>query len=956
MRIYFFKNSWKGFNKRLLIPALAVFVAAGCTSPGNTINYLFNMKENGQDTLAGYRAVHLHNGYSAQTGFGWMTAPVVAFDSANVKLTDPVLHEGLWTADSMRFRANVANGEYIVRVVTGGRPTDTTSLRVAINGQWQPDTVQIPFYRIQYRTVTRKMKITDGVLDVLIQALSPRGAAIYGIECRAATPQQSIHFTTPLQEDTADAGALSRALQQRLEKDPGNTALQNQLNTTNDYKLACYYYDGGGWSAISRATGMSLFYRLYAAIDLLEPICADPDDPLYNRALYLLARTYYWLDQEDYNLYHTEKFASYFSELKQRFPTDTLVRMYSGEQFYDEPGFDTAAHGAPRWAALQRECIKRIEKEIKWWVTQRQIDNGEMGGKYGDDVEILRWWLPAIFGADDSTGKFGYRRLADGVWASDALQDGFARRIDDVEHSAELFRDTHPSMLMMQYGDPEYVERCLQSMQHFRDVWTGVTPLGHLHFRSYYLSATEVLPNSPFGIDAALNARAILPGLWAAWYNHNPQLVDLFSRYAKAWIADAARSDNGKPAGLMPSAVAFKNDRIGGESDQWWDAHLTYDYYQWDHIGHVGELFNHILGMYGITHNDAFLAPLNKYAELMSHAVQSPPDPKAAPGTLDWALNLLVDGGVDHEPRDNAMGKLFAMAKELSGSRRYDSLIALFGMPYNQYRVTGNRQMVLEGMQELLDHARYNWPLATSEAKFTDRVYMPGSDVLMGMYTGHFGAGYEYPNPVVTWQHTGSDLAIFVNSGDSHSAHISFYNFSKTKTVTANTWQLQPGTYEIITGEDKNDDGQIDGDSVKQTVELRERVNELSLTIPGNGETVVLIKQLRAGTPAPVNAADLAINTRDISITKTSAGAMQVLCRVHNIGNRDAEQVKVQLYAGGQLVAEQSLNRLAAPNDLVPRSVVVAFDVPAAVNGMYEVRLQQAAPEFTLRNNRAAAQ
>ena len=178
MRIHLFNNNQKGFGKLLIVLLIAAFAAGGCKSPGNTANYLFNMKESRQDTLPGYHAIQLNSGFAAQAGFGWITAPTLAFDSANVKLTDPVLHEGFWTADSMRFRANVANGEYIVRVVAGGRPLDTTSLRVNINGQWQPDTVQIPFYRIQYRTITRKMTITDGMLDVFIQALSPRGLKV----------------------------------------------------------------------------------------------------------------------------------------------------------------------------------------------------------------------------------------------------------------------------------------------------------------------------------------------------------------------------------------------------------------------------------------------------------------------------------------------------------------------------------------------------------------------------------------------------------------------------------------------------------------------------------------------------------------------------------------------------------------------------------------------------------
>jgi hypothetical protein len=57
-----------------------------------------------------------------------------------------------------------------------------------------------------------------------------------------------------------------------------------------------------------------------------------------------------------------------------------------------------------------------MQKIIHWWVKEKQAANGEMGGKYGDDVELLRWWMPAIMGADDSIARLGYKRLADGIW------------------------------------------------------------------------------------------------------------------------------------------------------------------------------------------------------------------------------------------------------------------------------------------------------------------------------------------------------------------------------------------------------------------------------------------------------------------------------------------------------------------------------------------------------------
>jgi len=112
-------------------------------------------------------------------------------------------------------------------------------------------------------------------------------------------------------------------------------------------------------------------------------------------------------------------------------------------------------------------------------------------------------------------------------------------------------------------------------------------------------------------VDVPLNARAVLPGLWAAWYNRNPTLIKLFSEWGNAWVADAARTDGGKPAGVLPAAIAFVDDGIGAHTGKWYDPGLEYDYYKWESLGHVNEMQAQLIGMYGITSNTAFLKPVN---------------------------------------------------------------------------------------------------------------------------------------------------------------------------------------------------------------------------------------------------------------------------------------------------------------------------------------------------------
>ncbi|RYZ38731.1 MAG: hypothetical protein EOP49_30790, partial [Sphingobacteriales bacterium] len=541
------------------------------------------------------------------------------------------------------------NGDYYLTLSLGNKDSIPMKMLVRINDQLLPDTVSAPWYRLAYKTIRRKVVVKGEKLVVSVRGVGS-DVGLYAVELRPDNGSQSIRFNNKLEEDTVAVKAFRSKLIKQLEGDSSNLSVLNQLNIVDKYLLACYYFDGGGWSWASKETGLSLIYRMYAAADLLEQVIANADDPLYERSCYLLARIYYWLDQEDNNPAHEKKARTYFAALQKIDPGNEIIRMYLGETIKDETTPAMTQHQAPLWAVYQHEAMQRMLKVIHWWVTQKQTANGELGGKYGDDVEILRWWLPAVLGADDSLAKLGYRRLADGVWNSGILERGFAKKVDDVEHSAELFRDTHPGMFLVNYGDPEYIERCMISMQNFRDVWTGITPLGHRHFKSYYLSATQVVPQYPYGVDVAMNARALLPGLWAAWYNENPSIVQLFKEWSSSWIADAKRADNGKPAGVLPSAVGFSADRIGGDSPTWYDPKLTYDYYNWDHLGHVNELQYHLMGMYAITRDPQYLQTVNFYNDLIQAARKEKQLTTAVdPGGIDWVKQQLLSGGADHD-------------------------------------------------------------------------------------------------------------------------------------------------------------------------------------------------------------------------------------------------------------------------------------------------------------------
>ncbi len=936
--------------KQTISILITLLFLAACDRKQAGRNFLFDMGPENIAVADGYTRVDASSMYDSAKGFGWIVKPSKVFDTSNAKLYSEVLRTGVTAEDSMVFKADIPNGEYYLTVNVGNKDSVEMKMSVFVNGKIIRDTIQAQWYRLAYRTLRHKIDIKDSKAEVTVKGIGT-GAGIYGIEFRPAGSLRKTKFDTTLEQDTAAVIRLRDRLQAAFVKDSTDIDASNQLNVVNNYLLACSYFNGGGWSWASKETGLSLIYRMYAAADLLEPVLADVKDPLYEKVMYLLARIYYWLDKEDNNPNHEQEALRMFAKLKEKHPDDQLLRMYLGEKIRNENIATTGAEdNAPLWAKYQHEATQQMLDVIHWWVTKKQTANGEIGGKWGDDVEILRWWLPAVLGADDSLARLGYMRLADGVWNSGMLERGFAKKVDDVEHAAELFRDTHPGMFLVNYGDPEYVERSLISMQNFRDVWTGITSHGHRHFKSYYLSGSAVLPEYPFGVDVALNARAVLPGLWATWYTNSPELLKLFNQWCSAWVEDAVRSSNGKPAGVLPSAVAFNGDKIGGDSKEWFKPGLTYEYYDWDHMGHVNELQYHLLGMYRITGNKLFLQTVDFCKKLMSEKVDHTGQ-TLVPGSLEWVRMQLLRGGEDRDSVQHPMGKLLGMAKQLTRSSDYDSLLREYGHPYNRYTLTRDTSIIVNGLERILGTLRYNFPLLTSEVKFTDRVYIPGVNLLMGMYTGHFGAGYEFPALQASWKNTGKDIAVFVQDGNNERLEVSLYNFGKEKKIGLRTWQLGTGLYSVILGTDKNSDGIIDQEVSRTNVRLQDSVNDIELDIPSGKNLLLVVEPVGVVPPQPVAKSDLAIHTRDMKIEKRNDG-YQASIVIHNIGSANARGINVMLTIDGKVADSINVPQLEAPNDLVPRMKTVVFKSTQIVDGQrFRVSVKNNSTEVTMLNN-----
>jgi len=399
--------------------------------------------------------------------------------------------------------------------------------------------------------------------------------------------------------------------------------------------------------------------------------------------------------------------------------------------------------------------------------------------------------------------------------------------------------------------------------------------------------------------------------------------------------------------------VAFQEDRIGGHSPQWYNPQLTYTYYNWDHLGHVNELQYLLAGLYALTQKQTFLQTINTNARLMTQPLH---EKDTTTGSLYWVQQQLLSGGIDHAAGSNPMGKLFAMARQLSNSGRYDTLVDQYGAHYNRYTLHHDKKVIVQGLEEMLNSLRYNFPLLTSEVKFTDRVYIPNNSLLSGMYLGHFGAGYEYPSLLASWKNTGKDVAILVNGGDQHFLQAALYNFGQERSVQLRTWQLQPGRYCVSTGLDKNGDDSMDEVLSTDTISITERVKDVSFTLPGKQLLIVTVKQLQAYPGSIAPKADPGLTAKDIVIKPGAGNNMYVVqITLHNIGNAAAENSRVKFYVDEVVKDSTVITLLEAPDDMKARTQQILFQWKApAGKHLVRIKIEGEQPEITKLNNEAA--
>jgi len=508
-------------------------------------------------------------------------------------------------------------------------------------------------------------------------------------------------------------------------------------------------------------------------------------------------------------------------EARQAFPDNPVVRMYLGEPVpWPDSDSGTRRSGAsaerrhpsaraypadpaaPAWANLQREGLEKLADVIHWWIAERQLPDGQFGGGWGDDVEMWRWWIPVMIAFDDPVVSAAQERLSSGIFSQPHLSQGFTSRVTDVEHSNEDTTDTILPMMHLRPDDPVWKQRALRLAELMRDRWTGRNERGFLQFKAIYFSVDKVDTNAARAFDTVYHPSVIQPALLCWQRTGDPALTSLFGEWLKVWVDATVRAENGKPAGVLPSAIRWPDGGIAKTGLPWWEPFSP---------GHNDALYNWpgatrlmtstLLLAHHMTREEKYLEPIRLMAALRVKHLESP---EGEPGSEAWCTRRM----------SGFLSDALAKYRLLTGDTQHDALLRADASGYVRYRLTGDRAPLDSALRRNAEAFRSNWEAYTSEMRWTDRVmsftrnYLnhlpepappaPSPDILYSTATGDPGNPLVFPLNAVRWRTPPREIAALVTESSRSSFAAELFHFGdRPRDLDAELFLLSPGQYEL---------------------------------------------------------------------------------------------------------------------------------------------------------------
>lgn len=494
----------------------------------------------------------------------------------------------------------------------------------------------------------------------------------------------------------------------------------------------------------------------------------------------------------------------FFEKAHEAFPENRIARMYLGEPIPWARSWPEV-EGAPEWAVQQRIGLESVADIVEWWIDNRLQESGAYGGGWGDDCEMWRWWVPVLIGFEAQKIVGAQARFSDALLSQEHMKGGYMSGMTDVEHSAE---DSTDAILPMMHLAPEsdvWQGRALRLAELMRDLWTGRNERGFLQFRSTYFNVDTVHQDPQKACDTPYHVRAIQPALLYWQRTKDPALAELFTAWMDTWVDATARSENGKPAGIIPAAIHWPEGTIGGPSPDWWDPrnHSEPTLYEWPSA--MSGMTDTLLLTYHMTGDEKYLEPVRSMARTRLDYLRDPQE--GDPGSQAWCAS-----------RTGFLSGTVAKYRLLTGDKQFDDLLGSGGSPYLHFRLEGDREPLLAALSSNAKAFACNFERYTGEVRWTDRVlrfpavfsgsvklaepqfevHAPDTGLLYSTVTGDPGSVGYFPMNAVRWLTRPREIAALVTDAGPKRLLAELFHFgSEPREMSAEFYLLDPGQYRL---------------------------------------------------------------------------------------------------------------------------------------------------------------
>jgi hypothetical protein len=602
----------------------------------------------------------------------------------------------------------------------------------------------------------------------------------------------------------------------------------------------------------------------------VNPMSPPPlrrDSPLYPLYALYRARNLIWYAIANGSTEERPRYISLARRLLQEAssaaPHNPIIGMYLDRPIaWAGPRRDA---NAPAWANDQREAIAKLRQIIHWWIDQRQLSSGAFGGGWEDDCEMWRNWLPVLMAFEDHKVEVAEEKFCRGALAQADMAAGYTAVLKDVEHSSEVSADTLTPMLHLHPGSSEWGAQAKRLAELMRHVWTGTNQRGQLMFKNIMFSARQVATDPKRAYDTTLDARAIQPALVYWQQTQDPQLTAILGPWLDTWVDATARADNGKPAGIVPSAIHWPDGTVGNPNGDWWQIQSYSQLYDWP--CYVSDMLHVMLMAYQATGQDKYLEPIRSMARIRAAYLKHPVgtevqtdtaivffgslggsvkiDPSLKPGSQPWCAAQMAP---------MLSGALMGY-RLLTGDRQFDDVLRHDANGYGRYLLDGDRQAVASELKAAAVAFARNEPGFTSEVRFTDRAFrlipwyfntlpasacpVPNARLVYATATGDPTTWQGCRLAAVRWHTPPQDIAALVTQPGPAAFQAELYHFGpQPRTLDAELFRLRKGRY-TLTLDTRQPAANVS--LLKETLEVTGPGVQVHLTLPSRQLCVLTV-------------------------------------------------------------------------------------------------------------------